>query len=83
MNKVYIITYRDEYSNGEVYSGVSYVYDTLEKAKNMIEVIKADEIAEYKDNGYDITDDIKDTENGFIIDRGDFTEYEITEMEVK
>lgn len=42
MNKVYIITYRDEYSNGEVYSGVSYVYDTLEKAKNMIEVIKAD-----------------------------------------
>lgn len=82
-NKVYIITYRDKYSNGEYYSGVSYVYNALEKAKNMLEKIKADEIAEYEDNGCDIRNDIRSTEYSFIIDRADFTEYEIIEMEVK
>lgn len=82
-NKVYIITYRDKYSNGEYYSGVSYVYNTLEKAKNMLEKIKADEIAKYEDNGCDIRNDIRSTEYSFIIDRADFTEYEIIEMEVK
>lgn len=82
-NKVYIITFKDEYSNGEYYSGVSYVFDTMEKAKNMLEVIKKDEIKEYADNGYNIKDNIINTENGFIIDSGDYTEFEITEMEVK
>ena len=72
-----------DYPNGEYYSGVSYVYNTLEKAKNMLEKIKADEIAEYEDNGCDIRNDIRSTEYNFIIDRADFTEYEIVEMEVK
>lgn len=82
MNKVYIITYKDEVEDN-FRSGVSYVFDTMEKAKNMLEVIKKDEIKEYADNGYDIKDNIINTENGFIIDSGDYTEFEIVEMEVK
>lgn len=80
--KVYIISYEDCMS-GEYYSGISYVFDTLEKAKSMLEIIKKDEMYEYKYNGYDIKDDIKDTENGFIIDRADYTEYEIKEMNIQ
>ena len=42
-------------------------------------LIESDEIA----NGCDIRNDIRGTEYNFIIDRADFTEYEIVEMEVK
>ena len=42
-------------------------------------LIESDEIA----NGCDIRNDIRSTEYNFIIDRADFTEYEIVEMEVK
>ena len=81
--KVYIITYHDEYSNGECYSGVSYVFDSLEKARKMLEEIKQDEIAEYKENGYDITNDIKLENDTLTKDSGDFSEYKIIESQVK
>lgn len=51
MNKVYVISFKDEYENGEYESGVSYVFDTLEKAKDMLEIIKKDELAKHKKNG--------------------------------
>ena len=83
MKKVYIITYEDKYSNGEYYSGVSYTYDSFEKAKKMLNSIKLNEIDEAKDNGYDITNDVKETENSFKIDRADTFEYKIIEMNVE
>ena len=83
MKKVYIIRYEDLCSNNYV-SGVSYVFDTLEKAEKMLKEIKKDEIAESD------RDDIKNlihdliTENGFIIDYlDDYTKYVIEEIEVK
>lgn len=83
--KVYIIRY-EELSSGEYSSGISYVFDTLEKAEDMLEEIKDCEIGHYADNGRDIKDLVHDliTENGFIIDFiDDYTKYVIEEMEVK
>ena len=81
--KVYIIRY-EELISGEYSSGISYVFDTLDKAEIMLRQIKQDEI---HDNDLDgINTDIHDliTENGFIIDYIDnYTKYVIEEMEVK
>lgn len=81
MNKrVYVIVNESLYSDNSYSSGCSYVCDTLEKALNMLEIIKQDEIEEYGLNDWDITDDIRDYENGFIIELGDeYTKYEIVE----
>lgn len=48
--KVFIIKYYDYTDNK---SGISYVYDTLEKAQKMLEVIEQDEINTQLDNGVD------------------------------
>ena len=45
MNKVFIIRYEDMCS-GEYSSGVCYVFNTMEKAKIMLEEIKKDIICE-------------------------------------
>ena len=84
MNKrVYVIVNESLYSDNSCSSGCSYVCDTLEKALNMLEIIKQDEIEEYGLNDWDITDDIRDYENGFIIELGDeYTKYEIVEKEL-
>lgn len=86
MNKVYIITFEDCYSgDGEYCSGVSYVFDTLEKAKAMLNVIEADEINHLIENGYeDASSMVKEYENGFMIDwADDYSKFEIVESEVK
>lgn len=86
MNKVYIIRFEDYYSgDGEYSSGVSYIFDTLEKAKQMLNVIEADEINHLIENGYeDVSSMIKEYENGFMIDwADDYSKFEIVEMEVK
>ena len=82
--KVYVISYKSQYSDGSYSSGVCYVFNSLEKAKNMLETIKQDEISEYKDNGIDISNRIIDLENAFKIENGDdIDEYSIDEMQVK
>lgn len=86
MKKVYIIRY-EELCSGEYSSGISYVYDTLEKAEKMLEEIKEDEINTcYEDGIEEIEDDIHDliTENGFIIDFiDDYTKYVIEEEKIR
>ena len=81
MKKVYIIRY-EELCSGEYSSGISYVYDTLEKAEKMLKEIKEDEIntcEEIEDNIHDLI-----TENGFIIDFCDnYTKYVIEEEEIR
>ena len=83
MEKVYVIRYEDLCS-GDYSSGISYVFDSLEKAEIMLRQIKQDEI---HDNDLDnIETDVHDliTENGFIIDYiDDYTKYVIEEMEVQ
>ena len=82
MKKVYIIKYED-LQDEEYSSGISYVFDTLEKAETMLRQIKQDEmhssdIEDIKDYTHDLI-----TENGFIIDfLDDYTKYTIEEMEV-
>lgn len=83
MNKVYVIRYEDLCS-GEYSSGISYVFDTLEKAEIMLRQIKQDEIHESKVDESEL--EIHDllTQNGFIIDyNDDYTKYVIEEMEVQ
>ena len=75
-SKVYIIIYKDETYNGEYYSGVSYVFNTMEKAKTMLETIKKDEL---QDNG-----NVIKIKNGYIIENDtQTTEFKIVEMEIK
>lgn len=83
--KVYVIRY-EELCSGEYFSGISYVFDTLEKAELMLKEIKKDEICSSDSAGVDIKDLIHDliTENGFIIDyMDDYTKYIIEEMELR
>lgn len=83
--KVYIISYEDCMS-GEYYSGISYVFDTLEKAKIMLDEIKEDEIYQYIDDIPSIRERIEDIENGFIVNINydcDYTKYEICETEIQ
>lgn len=85
MKKVYIIRY-EELCSGEYCSGISYVYDTLEKAEKMLEEIKEDEINTWYEDGEEIEDYISNliTENGFIIDFiDDYTKYVIEEEEIQ
>ena len=83
MNKVYVIRY-EENCSGEYFSGISYVFDTLEKAEIMLRQIKQDEIcSSERGDIQDLTKDFDD-ENGFIIDYlDDYTKYVIEEMEVE
>lgn len=86
MNKVYIITFEDYYSgDGEYSSGVSYVFDTLEKAKQMLTVIKVDEINHLIESGVkNPFSMVKEYDNGFTIEWGDdYSKFEIVESEVK
>lgn len=84
MNKVYLIKWEESYEGGRYDSGISYAFDTLEKAKKMLEEIKEDII-----NDSD-REDIKDLIHndlygeGFNVDYldDDYESYEIIEMEV-
>ena len=83
MNKVFIIRYEDICS-GEYSSGICYVFNTMEKAKIMLEEIKKDIICE--SDLENITSMIHDliTENGFIVEYSeDYDKYIIEELEVQ
>ncbi len=81
--KVYIILCEESNTDDdEFYSIISYVTDTLEKAKVLIKNIKEDMIYEYAYD-IDIRKMIKDTNNGFIVEWGNgYTKYEICEREL-
>lgn len=89
MKKVYIITWEELYADGNKESGISYVFDTLEKAQKRLEEIKQDEIQEQIDNGREeqkVKDLVNDLMcgNGFVIDFFDEDiKYEIIESEVE
>ena len=88
MKKVFIIKWEELYSNGEYSSGVSYVFDTLEKAKNMLQTIKKDDLEIYmKDENYEKEDILKEDETSIMFDFLDkydeYIKYEIIEEEVK
>ena len=82
MKYVYIIRYEELSDSGEYFSGVSYVFDTLEKVEIMLEEIKKDE--KCGNENVDIHELL--TENGFIAEynfNDAYTKYIIEEIEVQ
>lgn len=78
--KVYVISFMDEYLDARSQFGISYVFDSLEKAKQRLEIIKQLE-QEDKIKEYELIDD--DLSFDIIKEGGDFTtRFRITEMEV-
>lgn len=83
--KVFVISfmdeYLDEYLDTHSQFGISYVFDSLEKAKQQLEIIKQYELEQIGDTEYELIDD--DLSFDLIKEGGDFTtRFRITEMEV-
>ena len=79
--KVYVISFMDEYLDARSQFGTSYVFDSLEKAKQQLEIIKQYELEQIGDTEYELIDD--DLSFDIIKEGGDFTtRFRITEMEV-
>lgn len=85
--KVYVISFMDEYLDARSQFGISYVFDSLEKAKQQLEIIKQheleqeDKIKELEDTEYELIND--DLSFDIIKEGGDFTtSFKITEVEV-
>lgn len=81
MNKVYIIRYEEE-TSGEYSSGVSYVYESLEKAKDMLNEILKEELKFCEEN--ELKPSIYEEDMSFLLDFScDYTKFVIEEREVK
>ena len=79
--KVYVISFMDEYLDVHSQFGTSYVFDSLEKAKQQLEIIKQYELEQIEDTEYELIND--DLSFDIIKEGGDFTtRFRITEMEV-
>lgn len=79
--KVFVISFMDEYLDARSQFGISYVFDSLEKAKQQLEIIKQYELEQIEDTEYELIDD--DLSFDIIKEGGDFTtRFRITEMEV-
>lgn len=79
--KVYVVSFMDEYLDARSQFGTSYVFDSLEKAKQQLEIIKQYELEQIEDTEYELIDD--DLSFDLIKEGGDFTtRFRITEMEV-
>lgn len=79
--KVFVISFMDEYLDARSQFGISYVFDSLEKAKQQLEIIKQYELEQIEDTEYELIDD--DLSFDLIKEGGDFTtSFKITEMEV-
>ena len=79
--KVFVISFMDEYLDAHSQFGISYVFDSLEKAKQQLEIIKQYELEQIGDTEYELIDD--DLSFDLIKEGGDFTtSFKITEMEV-
>lgn len=80
--KVFVISFMDEYLDARSQFGISYVFDSLEKAKQQLEIIKQYELEQIEDTEYELIND--DLSFDLIKEGGDFTtSFKITEMEVK
>ena len=81
MNKVYIIRY-EEKTSGEYSSGILYVYESLEKAKNMLNEILEEELEFYKEN--ELEPSVYEEDMSFLLDFSyNYTKYIIEEREIK
>ena len=79
--KVFVISFMDEYLDARSQFGISYVFDSLEKAKQQLEIIKQYELEQIEDTEYELIND--DLSFDIIKEGGDFTtSFKITEMEV-
>ena len=79
--KVFVISFMDEYLDTHSQFGTSYVFDSLEKAKQQLEIIKQYELEQIEDTEYELIDD--DLSFNLIKEGGDFTtSFKITEVEV-
>lgn len=79
--KVFVISFMDEYLDVHSQFGISYVFDSLEKAKQQLEIIKQYELEQIEDTEYELIND--DLSFDIIKEGGDFTtSFKITEMEV-
>ena len=79
--KVFVISFMDEYLDARSQFGISYVFDSLEKAKQQLEIIKQYELEQIGDTEYELIDN--DLSFDLIKEGGDFTtRFRITEMEV-
>lgn len=79
--KVFVISFMDEYLDTHSQFGTSYVFDSLEKAKQQLEIIKQYELEQIGDTEYELIND--DLSFDIIKEGGDFTtRFRITEMEV-
>ena len=79
--KVYVVSFMDEYLDARSQFGISYVFDSLEKAKQQLEIIKQYELEQIGDTEYELIND--DLSFDLIKEGGDFTtRFRITEMEV-
>lgn len=79
--KVFVISFMDEYLDARSQFGISYVFDSLEKAKQQLEIIKQYELEQIGDTEYELIDD--DLSFDIIKEGGDFTtRFRITKMEV-
>lgn len=79
--KVFVISFMDEYLDTHSQFGTSYVFNSLEKAKQQLEIIKQYELEQIGDTEYELIDD--DLSFDIIKEGGDFTtRFRITEMEV-
>lgn len=79
--KVFVISFMDEYLDARSQFGISYVFDSLEKAKQQLEIIKQYELEQIGDTEYELIDD--DLSFDIIKEGGDFTtSFKITEVEV-
>ena len=79
--KVFVISFMDEYLDTHSQFGTSYVFDSLEKAKQQLEIIKQYELEQIEDTEYELIDN--DLSFDLIKEGGDFTtRFRITEMEV-
>ena len=83
--KVFVISFMDEYLDARLDArlqfGTSYVFDSLEKAKQQLEIIKQYELEQIGDTEYELIDD--DLSFDLIKEGGDFTtSFKITEVEV-
>lgn len=80
MNKIYIIRYEEQISR-EYSSGVSYAFDTLEKAQNMLNEILQDELEFCEEN--DLQPSVYEEDDSVILDYSDnYTKYVIEERNI-
>ena len=82
MNKVYVLTLTDKYSDDEIDFEIIGVYDNKKLAQEQLRILKKQDIEYYKDNGWEDLD-IQCTANSVLFDFFDeYKKYEIVKKEL-